>query len=79
MTIFDRLKPLIVTISIFIAIGMAGNFIVDFPVVHKTIKIFTNKKLAKSTDFQIDYKAMQLNFLTTEVDIFGLRVSKKDF
>ena len=47
MTIFDRLKPLIVTISIFIAIGMAGNFIVDFPVVHKTIKIFTNKKASK--------------------------------
>ena len=78
MTIFDRLKPLIVTISIFVALGMAGNFIVDFPVVHKTIKILTNKKLAKSTDFQIDYKAMQLNFLTTEVDVFGLRVTKKD-
>ena len=45
MTIFDRLKPLIVTISIFIAIGMAGNFIVDFPVVHKTIKSLVNKQL----------------------------------
>ena len=78
MNIFDRLKPLIITVSIFVALGMAGNFIVDFPIVHKKIKQLTNKKLAASSDFQIDYKAIQLNFLTTEVDLFGLSVSNKE-
>ena len=56
---------------------MAGNFIVDFPIVHKQIKRLTNKKLAEVSDFQIDYKAIQLNFLTTEVDLFGLSIYEK--